>query len=76
MQLLEDKDRIYIVMEYLVHGDLKDFIMNQNGLTYTQILHILKQLLDALYYLHDTMNIVHRDLKPENIFVEEFDHKK
>ena len=34
-------------------------------------MHILRQLIDTLHYLHDTKQIVHRDLKPENILVEE-----
>ena len=76
MQLLEDEAHIYIVMEHLQMGDLKNFIVSNEGLTTSQCEHVLKQLLDALNYLHHQKNIVHRDLKLENLLVEEVDSQK
>lgn len=37
-------------------------------------LHVMRSVLRALHYLHDTMHLVHRDVKPENILVH-FDNR-
>lgn len=71
--LFEGESRIYIVMEYVEEGDLNNFFVSNKGMTKDASTHILKQLLDVLKYLHDTMGIVHRDLKLENMLVEKFD---
>ena len=76
LQLLESEFNIYIVMEYIERGDLQNFIIQEQGLTNVECVHILRQLLDALNYLHHTKNIVHRDLKLENLLVAEFNHEK
>ena len=35
---------------------------------------MIKQILNAIAYLHETKNIAHRDLKPENILISESGH--
>ena len=49
-------------MEYCTGDTLKKKIDDRN-LTSDQRKKIIRQILDALYYLHKN-NIIHRDLKP------------
>jgi calcium-dependent protein kinase len=35
---------------------------------------VMKQIFNALKYMHDTKNIIHRDLKPLNIMLREEDN--
>ena len=64
----EENDKIYIIMEYLEGGSLKDFIKNQKNKINEDICRIIiKQILKALSYLHYSCDICHRDIKPENI---------
>lgn len=66
---------LYIQMEYCKKNTLRD-IINDRSLKNRSLLEdveeiwrLLKQLLEALQYLH-TNNVVHRDLKPENVFID------
>ena len=43
-------------------GELHSFIDDEEGLTEAQVIKMMRQLLEALVYLHDK-NIVHLDLK-------------
>lgn len=42
---------------------------NYNGIPYTNVKIIIKQILEALEYLHSKCKIIHTDLKPENILL-------
>ena len=64
----EEEDYIYLMMEYLEGGTLKEYINNKkNNITENEARIIIKQLLTAISYLHYTCDICHRDIKPENI---------
>ena len=66
----EETDNIYIVMEYYEGGTLKQYIQdNQNKINEEKSRIIIKQLLNALCYLHYVCDICHRDIKPENIML-------
>lgn len=58
----------YFIMEYLDGLDLTKLIETQSPLPANRIVHIAKQLCDALGAAHDA-GIVHRDLKPDNIYL-------
>ncbi|KAI5796626.1 hypothetical protein EDC01DRAFT_49202 [Geopyxis carbonaria] len=66
----EDNTHIYVVMEYIAHGDLNTYL-NEN---ITMPEHITKevvhQVLRGIEYIH-AMGISHRDLKPDNILIAE-----
>ena len=65
----ENADFIFIIMEYLSGGNLREYlIQNQNKLTEKKSLEIIYQIGKGLQYLHH-LGIVHRDLKPENIML-------
>ena len=71
----KEDNKIYIIMEYLEYGELKEYI---NLLKYLneinrkpkkfEIINIFIQCIRVLKYLKD-INIIHRDIKPENIFI-------
>jgi eukaryotic-like serine/threonine-protein kinase len=65
----EDQGRIYLTMEYLPGGSLKDVIARESALPYERALAIFKQIADALEYAH-SLNLVHRDIKPGNILLD------
>ena len=58
---------IYLVFEYL-DLDLKQVLKNQK-LTREQALHLLRQLLEGIFYCHCN-RIIHRDLKPCNLLID------
>jgi calcium-dependent protein kinase len=64
----EDAERIYMVQERLVGGDLHERIVNKKTGRWEEeeIASIIQQILYAVNYLHKNC-VVHRDIKPENI---------
>ena len=64
---------IYIVMELLEGRTLFDVIRQDGALTLDRALHLLRQLAEALDYLH-SRGVAHRDVKPANIFVRSDEH--
>lgn len=62
----ESRDKYYIVTELATGGELFDRICQQGKFTEKDASQTIKQVLDAVDYLHRN-NVVHRDLKPENL---------
>jgi serine/threonine protein kinase len=69
LDIFENEDNIYIVMENLSGGDLFTY-MEKRKFTVTEhrAKTISHQIATSLYYLH-SFGICHRDLKPENILM-------
>ena len=67
--VFEENGTAYYVMEYLPGGDLSKRILN-NGLPETEALGYIRQIGDALIYIH-SKNILHLDIKPTNILFRE-----
>jgi serine/threonine protein kinase len=65
--VLEDKNTVYLVLEYFKKGDLSRFIKGKQ-LEEKFVQKYTLDLKNGLEYLL-TQNIVHRDLKPQNILV-------
>ena len=69
---LKEENHIYIIMEYLEGSTLKQYIsQNRENITEDIARNIIKQLLNALSYLHYSCDVCHRDIKPENIMFTE-----
>ncbi|KAH3984114.1 non-specific serine/threonine protein kinase [Parastagonospora nodorum] len=65
----ENRNELYLIMEYVEGGELFSFIHEQEGLIEIHAVHIFRQIIAALIYCH-RINIHHRDLKPENILLD------
>lgn len=66
-----DAGQVFVLMEHVAGPSLSQLIIDRGGaLPREEALSILRQIADALDYLH-SRGIVHRDLKPSNVFVED-----
>ncbi|KAF1812476.1 Pkinase-domain-containing protein [Eremomyces bilateralis CBS 781.70] len=65
----ENRNELYLVMEYVEGGELFDFIQANPCIDEQSVVYIYRQLVGALLYCH-RMSIFHRDLKPENILLD------
>ncbi len=63
-----ETSEMYLVLEYVDSGDLRDLVDAKGGLTEALALAILYQVADGLAEA-DRLKLVHRDIKPPNIFV-------
>ena len=70
----KDDNNIYILMEFCIGNNLRNFInknIKEQTLIKENILHqIIKQICIGIKEIHNK-KIIHRDLKPENIFINE-----
>jgi serine/threonine protein kinase len=69
LDIFENQDYIYIVMENLSGGDLFTYLEKRSfTISEDRARDLIHQLATALYYLH-SFGVAHRDLKPENILM-------
>jgi serine/threonine protein kinase len=67
-EIFDSKKHILIVMELIEGGELFELIQKRKVFSEYATSKIIKQLLDAVIYLHE-LGILHRDIKPENILL-------
>ncbi|MCU0485843.1 MAG: protein kinase [Anaerolineales bacterium] len=68
--LTPSPERMYLVMEYVDGGSLKDLLQQKGTLPLEQALHLMGDILAGLAAVHaDPRDIVHRDIKPSNILL-------
>lgn len=69
LDIFENQDNIYIVMENLSGGDLFTYLEKRKfTIPEARAKSLSHQIATALYYLH-SFGVAHRDLKPENILM-------
>ncbi|KAG5272280.1 hypothetical protein AALO_G00163670 [Alosa alosa] len=66
----EDKDNIYILLEYCSRRSLAHILKARKVLTEPEVRYYLRQIVGGLKYLHE-QEILHRDLKLGNFFITE-----
>jgi len=70
LNLFEENNTAYIVMEYVQGIDLRKYMRLQGGrLSAEQTFAILRPVMDALQKVHEA-ELVHRDISPDNIMVQ------
>ncbi|KAF3567156.1 hypothetical protein DY000_02017877 [Brassica cretica] len=63
------KGELLLVYEYMPNGSLDNYLFNNQNLTWSQRLNIIKGVASALLYLHEDWEqvVLHRDIKASNI---------
>ena len=68
INLIEQEDTVAIVMEKIEGVTLKELLESYGKLELNEIANFLKQMTNALGYVHD-QGYVHRDIKPSNFMI-------
>ena len=63
-----ENDTAYIIMDYVEGVNLKDYVIKNGTMKYSECLDKLKSLMEGLEKVHEA-GIIHRDLSPDNIML-------
>ena len=68
--VIENNDKIYLIMEYIKGQELFNYIVAKKKLSEKESCFFFQQLISGIEYLHK-VKYVHRDIKPENLIINE-----
>eukprot|EP00268_Persea_americana_P024116 TRINITY_DN23589_c0_g2_i1.p1 TRINITY_DN23589_c0_g2~~TRINITY_DN23589_c0_g2_i1.p1 ORF type:complete len:630 (+),score=137.15 TRINITY_DN23589_c0_g2_i1:371-2260(+) len=67
-EAIETAEKIFLVLEYCVGGDLAAYIQRLGRVSEDIARHFMRQLASGLQVLREN-NLIHRDLKPQNLLL-------
>lgn len=73
-EIIEDPENYYLIMEYVDHGNMLNYVNTNGRLSEDRARHYFCQLVSALDYLHNEKFVAHRDLKAENVLLDVHDN--
>ena len=65
----QDKDNLYLVIDFLSGGDLRYHISRYHNFSEEQTRFFISNIIQGLSHIH-SHNIIHRDIKPENLVLD------
>ena len=71
IDVYEENGTVYYVMPYLAGGSLQDYVKTHGTLSETVAMKYIKQIANALKYMHEDEHICHFDVKPANILLDD-----
>ncbi|XP_061344543.1 CBL-interacting serine/threonine-protein kinase 24-like [Gastrolobium bilobum] len=74
-EVLASQTKIYIILEFVMGGELYDKIVQQGKLSENESRRYFQQLIDAVAHCHRKC-VYHRDLKPENLLLDAYGNLK
>ena len=74
LNIIEDTENFYIIMEYCNGGELFDYIVSKERLSEKESAIFFYQIINGVEYIH-SQGFAHRDLKPENILISRKNNK-
>ncbi|MBN2093464.1 protein kinase [candidate division KSB1 bacterium] len=74
MDLLEEKDQVFMVMQFVDGKNLYQYVQENGPLKTEKAIPLFIQACQALAYLHEH-KIIHRDIKPQNMMLLRQDEK-
>lgn len=74
-EVLASQTKIYIILEFVMGGELYDKIVQQVKLSENESRRYFQQLIDAVAHCHKK-GVYHRDLKPENLLLDAYGNLK
>jgi serine/threonine protein kinase len=67
---LDDDTNHYLVMEFVEHGNMLDYVNLDGRVNEDQVRWFFTQLVWVLEYLHFNRKVAHHDLKCENVLLD------
>lgn len=68
IDVFEENNTVYYVMEHIEGGSLQDYVLNEGSLSEKKSISLIRQIASALDCVHQR-NILHLDVKPANIMM-------
>jgi serine/threonine protein kinase len=70
VEVLDESDRLSLVLEYCAGGSLRELLAARGRLELSHVWHLTQHLASGLEHLYK-YRVMHRDLKPENLLLSE-----